>query len=341
MGVFGATPIPTMCTHAGAQEATIEAISSLKTADRALFSDLIDYAGLFPPALLDLDEAVAEYRAARTGRHRWLIGRFIITATQLEELGGRLMASMVAGEEPWAISAILDGEVAAAAVLVRAFDAEMEPGAQVALLEVPLPAAASDGRSRSDAFAASRSAVTAALTASAVATPLFEVPRTEGWRKGIGNALAALSDHRAEERRPLGAKLRCGGLTVEAFPDPEQVAEFIHHCTQLGLPYKATAGLHHPVRHFDEELGIKRHGFLNLLMAGALARRGADRDELATVIAEDDPAAFAVSAAGFKWRDSTVRVGELSATRSQFASYGSCSFDDPIEDLIGLGMINN
>ena len=320
-------------------EALIEALSSLKTADRALFGDLIDYAGLFPPALLDLDDAVAEYRSARTGPHRWLLGRFIITASRLEDLGGKLMSSMAAGEEPWAVSAILDGDVAGAAVLVRAFDAEMEPGAQVALLEVPLPAEASDGRSRAEAFSSVQTTVTAALNASIVATPFFEVPRSADWRPGMANAIAALSDHRSEAHRPLGAKLRCGGLAANAFPTSEQVAEFIYECTQHRLPFKATAGLHHPVRHFDAAVGTTRHGFLNLLMAGALARRGATREEIGAVVAEEEPGAFVLSAAGFKWRDDTVRVGELTEARAQFASYGSCSFDEPIADLVELGMI--
>ncbi|NND04170.1 MAG: hypothetical protein HKN91_15430 [Acidimicrobiia bacterium] len=331
--------IGTMWPAVGSPEAQIESLSSLKTADRALFGGLIDYAGLFPPALLNLDEAIVEYRRARSGPHRWLLGRFIIPATRLEDLGGSLMASMTAGEEPWAISAILDGEIAGAAVLVRDFDAEMEPAAQVALLEAPLPIAAGDGRSRSGAYAAAQPAVIAALTASVVATPLFEVPRTQEWETGIANALGALVDHRSTVHRPLGAKLRCGGVVADAFPSPAEVAEFIFNCTEMQLPYKATAGLHHPVRHVDHELGVMRHGFLNLLMAGAKARRGASRNEIETVVADDDADAFSLTAAGFSWRGETVRVGELSETRAKFASYGSCSFDEPVEDLISLGMI--
>lgn len=305
-----------------------------------LFGELIDYAGLFPPASLDLDAAIAEYREARTGRQRWMLGRFIVPASRLEDLGGRLMATMTASEEPWAVSAILDGDVAGSAVRVRAFDAEMEPAAQVALLEVPLPADVGDGRSRSDAFSTAQATVTAALTASVVATPFFEVRRTVGWKRGVANAIGAIADHRDAAHRPLGAKLRCGGTTADSFPSPGEVAGFIYECTLHRLPFKATAGLHHPVRHHDPELGVDRHGFLNLLMAESLARRGATRSEIEAAIAEDDATSFTLSAAGFRWRDTTVRVGELTDTRASFASYGSCSFAEPIEDLVRLGMID-
>lgn len=306
-----------------------------------LFAGLIDYAGLFPPASLKLDAAIAEYRSARRGPYRWLLGRFIITATTLEELGGRLMTTMTAGEEPWAVSVILNGDVAASAVAARAFDAEMEPAAQVALLEVPLPVEVSDGRGTDAAYDAAAPAVTAALTASAAATPFFEVKLGAGGAAGIAAAAGAVSQHAATTHRPMGAKLRCGGVEAAAFPSAEQVVQFISACTERGLPFKATAGLHHPIRHRDDDLGVMRHGFVNLLVTTALARQGVAPGELQDVVEETDPAEFRLAAAGITWRSHTVRVGDLARTRGQFAAYGSCSFAEPVEDLIGLGMLRD
>lgn len=314
-------------------------MSPLRTAAQILFGGLIDYAGVFPPASLELDAAVAEYRAARLGPHSWLLGRFIITASRLEALGGMLMASMQSGEEPWAISVILDGEVAAAAFAARAFDSEMEPAAQVALLEVALPTEASDGRDRQQAFDASAPVVTAALSASAVATPFFEIKLDAGWETGLGAAAGALADHRLASHRPLGAKLRCGGVVADAFPTPQQVVAFIVECTATDLPFKATAGLHHPIRHFDPDLGVMRHGFLNLLVASALARQGVDTAELTQVVEETAPEAFQLSVGAASWRDHTLRGSDLARLREHFAGYGSCSFDEPVQDLVGLGML--
>lgn len=82
-----------------------------------------------------------------------------------------------------------------------------------------------------------------------------------------------------------------------------------------------------------------RHGFVNLLMATALARSGFTGDQLLAVVAETDPAAFSLAAAGVTWRDHTVRVGDITRVREQFAAYGSCSFAEPVEDLVAMGMI--
>ncbi len=317
----------------------IEAFSPLRTADQVLFSDLIDYAGLFPPASLSMDESVAEYRRVRGGIYSRLLGRFICPASRLEELAGVLTATMSAGEASWPISSILDRDVAHGAVLANNFDAEMEPAAQVAVLEAALPAEVSDGRSVAEATTAAAPTVTAALAASAVAPPFFEVRVAKGQGEGIENAVAAVATLRGALRRPLGVKLRCGGLVASAFPEAEQVAAFIAAGVAAGLPFKATAGLHHPVRHYDPDPGVMRHGFLNLLAATALVRTGSPVEQLVDVIEETDPAAFITTVAGLQWRDHRVGVADLVRTREHFAAYGSCSFAEPVADLVALGMV--
>jgi len=315
---------------------------AIRTADRALLEGLIDYAGLFPPAALSMEEAVAGYRDARSGPFAWLLGRFICTASRLEELAGILMMSMQAGELPWGISVILDGDVAAASVIAHTFHAEMEPAAQVALLEAPLPASVSDGRPVNEALEAARPVVAAAFTASVTAMPFFElkpVADQGGWDRGLSNGVRAIAALGAAANRPVGAKIRCGGVVRDAFPEPEAVVAFIAACVEAGLPFKATAGLHHPVRHRDTDLGVMRHGFLNLLFASALARQGSSRAVLLAVIEETDVAAFAVTSSSATWRDERLGVGRLTATREQFAAYGSCSFDEPVTDLIEMGIL--
>ena len=54
---------------------------------RAAFESLIDYAGLFPPAALPMAGAVAEYAEALRGEHAWMLGRFIVPASRIAELG--------------------------------------------------------------------------------------------------------------------------------------------------------------------------------------------------------------------------------------------------------------
>nr|WP_245653105.1 hypothetical protein [Herbidospora sakaeratensis] len=126
-----------------------------------------------------------------------------------------------------------------------------------------------------------------------------------------------------------GFKIRCGGLTREAFPSPEEVARFITFCARSGIPFKATAGLHHAVRHYDPALGVWRHGFLNLLLATHAALHGGDP---LPVLASTDADRLARQAVA-------VPDGEAVRTRETFVSYGSCSTSQPLNDLRELGLI--
>ncbi len=312
----------------------------LTTADRALLGELIDYAGLFPPASLSMADAVVEYRNARGGVHGWLLGKFIVPASRLEELAGVLMASMRVGEAPWQVSVVLDGRPASAAVAARNFDAEMDPAAGVAAVEVKLSDAACSAADPVTAAHEMAPTVAAALSVSPSPMPFFEIVRTAAWPRGIPAAISGLASHREREGRPMGAKLRCGGLDRAAFPTVAQVVAFMAGCRDAGLRFKATAGLHHPVRHHDHELGIHRHGFLNLLTAAALCEQGAHEAMLSAAIEETDPLAFRVGPAVLRWRDVEVGTRTLQRLRGErFSSYGSCSFDEPVADLAAMGFL--
>jgi len=140
---------------------------------------------------------------------------------------------------------------------------------------------------------------------------------------------------RAVAEEGAGAKVRCGGPTPEMFPSPAQLADFITGCRELGLPFKATAGLHHPIRD-----GIM-HGFLNLLAAAVLAHaEGAGEQELVSVLREEDAAAFGLTETEFAVHGRAMGPAAIAAAREElFVGYGSCSFSEPVEDLRGLGLL--
>jgi len=304
---------------------------------RALFVDLIDYAGMFPPATLSLQDAVAEYRRARTGPHGWLLGRFLCPTSRLEDLAAHLTTAMQPGEPPWRVSAIFDEPLGPAAMHTRVFDRYMSPAATVAFIEAGTPS--DDGRPTADAYDQIAPTVTAAAGISGVVMPFLEIEHTGGWEMGIPDAVEAISRLSRERIRPLGAKFRTGGLTPEAFPSPAQLALFISSCFRLEVPFKATAGLHGPIRHADANLGVIRHGFVNLLAAAAFSHAGAGTDVLIKVLEEQDPDAFKVTAVGLRWRDDLAGTTTLRSTRGFFRSYGSCSFDEPIAHLNELQML--
>jgi hypothetical protein len=297
----------------------------IEDARRIVFGGLIDYAGLFPPASLDMAGAVAGYRAARESSRGWLVDRFIVPASRLEELALSLTGSMTAGEEPWGLSVIADiGEFPGFADshrAIAAYTTEMASASSVELIEAKLPPQPAE-------FDIGEAAV---AFAGGGAVAFFEMPPDE-------LPLDALDAARRQRDVALGTKLRCGGVTADAFPTPRRVADFIAGCVARSLPFKCTAGLHHPIRHVAPDTGFVHHGFLNIVAASLAAAEGSA--ELVDIISDTDPRAFNVGRSGVTWRDSTFGVATIESVRSgTFVGYGSCDFDEPVADLVGMGML--
>lgn len=300
-------------------------------AGRALLDGLIDDAAQFPPARLPLDQAVAGYLAHRAGPYARLQGRFLCPAARLGKLPEALPP-----REHLEVGAVLppgaDG-AAVAAVLRAARRAPEASGGRVRVtgLEVPLPA----GR-------AAWEPVVAALGPE-VPQVYLEVPVLAlGTSAAVAEAVGAVAGHRAGATAPpdVGAKVRCGGVTADAVPSVEIVTAFLRACVDAAVPLKATAGLHHPVRHANAEAGWVMHGFLNVLGGAVLYAAGAVGAEgLAAVVAEADPAAFRLEQDRFAWRDCAASAADVARARGLVHAYGSCSFDEPVDDLVALGLL--
>jgi hypothetical protein len=294
---------------------------------RSAFARLVDYAGLFPPAQLSLAQATGEYREARGGPHAWMLGRFIIPATTLS-------SSPQNGDTPFSV--ILDGGsdpdtwLESVGSRIDSAAALRGKGVAVEALEVPLPAAFTTDGAPDEPLQRLRELMEKAWLSD---LPVYvEFARRGEWKAVVERAMSAVM------RAGCGAKLRCGGLTAEAFPSVDEVAEFLAAANAAHVPFKATAGLHHPVRHVDAASGFTMHGFLNILAAAALAPR-VDGPMLQRIVAEDDPTEFHFEDATLCWGDERIELGELEACRrSAFVAYGSCSFSEPVADLTALGV---
>jgi uncharacterized metal-binding protein len=88
-------------------------------------------------------------------------------------------------------------------------------------------------------------------------------------------------------------------------------------------------------------VGVLSHGFVNLLAAAAIAHsRRASSSELAEVIAEEGERAFALDGGELRWRDVVVDAAGIAAARRElFLSIGTCSFREPVDDLVALGVL--
>ncbi len=309
----------------------------VRDARRRALEGLIDYAGLFPPASLDMPAAVAGYRAARRHDSAWLVHRFICPVNRLDELTAELVATMRAGEEPWPVSLLFaDGawpeaiESQVAHAVTHA--AMLGPAARFDLAELKIPADLAGSAS----LESDLDEVLSALAPLDAIPAFFEVRRAT-----VAHDLVALAEVRRRRRSQLGAKLRCGGLTAADFPAPEEVARFVVRCRELGLPFKATAGLHHPFRHRAEGTGFVHHGFVNLLAAATLAAvHDLDESRVAEIIADTNPESFSLSRRAVRWRDLEADDAATGAARNDlFVGYGSCDFDEPAGDLTRLGVL--
>ena len=313
--------------------------ASLKT----LVTGLIDYAGLYPPASLSMQAAVENYARDRAGVHAWMLGRFVCPTSRLREFSkaaAPLMPGTYATEgyremadigEPWRISAICDSQG------IEGLEKDLETiqgfndhhGSEdhgLALIDcVEVKAATPDFIDEAidlihdDLF------------------PFFEVPAVEDCRGFI----AALPGHVA------AAKVRTGGIVADAFPDSRRIAEFIHACVLADVPFKATAGLHHPVRgehKLTYDAGAKScvmHGFLNVFVAAVLVHaRKSELAQTTQILEETDPKAFVFSEEGLRWKQLLADDTTIARAREAFAlSFGSCSFDEPVADLQAAGLL--
>ncbi len=318
----------------------------------ALMNEIVDYAGLFPPARLDMRTAVENFAAYRSGNLSWMLGRFICPATRLEEMEGHAAGLMEDDPVPWRVSVLGRGGEDAGAfldglekdlALASAFATRRRGRAAPDAVEVRLPAAVlSAGDPEAIRETLRRASAAVGAGPATIGSVFYETGFTDGWEEVLPRAATILAE---ESRRVaplrLGLKVRTGGTEAPAFPSSARVARYLDACRRAALPVKATAGLHHPVRSHREEVGTRMHGFLNVFAGASLAyARDLGADALAAMLEDERPDAFRFDDAGLSWENHRAGVRQIEAARRSYVlSFGSCSFTEPVEDLEALGLL--
>jgi hypothetical protein len=153
--------------------------------------------------------------------------------------------------------------------------------------------------------------------------------------------IALLAEHNSNADTPtFGYKLRTGGVTVDAFPTSAEIAKALVAPATHQVPIKFTAGLHHPIRKYREEVKTKMHGFLNVLGAAVLAAEHKwDEKQTAAMLDDEDAKSFSFDDEFFSWREWKINIKRLRDRRKFVTSFGSCSFDEPREDLRALNLL--
>ena len=298
----------------------------MKSVD-ALLTGLVDYAGLFPPASEDMRLALENYTAYLRSSDRKALGRFIVPISRLEELEESGYDLMPRGPKsrPWYLSVLISEDVRAAGGEIFTFNRRHSAGSKargravVDVAELKASAAGAIDHQHGD--------LPPDITA------YFEIP-SSGDVSPLTKALA---------RVRARAKIRTGGVTPEAFPPAQAIIDFISACRHESVPFKATAGLHHPLRgeyHLTYEPDSQKwmmYGFVNLFIAAVLLYAGESEDAALSQLEETDPSAFTFEEDAIHWRDRRITVEQIRAARAEFAiSFGSCSFREPVDELARL-----
>ena len=298
---------------------------------RVLLEGVVDYAGLFPPAALDMRPAVERYAAYLAGADRWALGRFVLPASRLDEFE-RDAASLLptdASAAPWRLSALVGPDAERDVALVREFNARHSAGTAGRAIVDSL-----EGRASAPDEIARLARL--ARTVSADAALFVELP--------LSGELEPLV--RAVRDAGARAKVRTGGVTADAFPSSDALARFIAACVRAGVPFKATAGLHHPLRasyrltYAPDSPSGTMYGFLDLFVAAALLHAGMPEAQLPAVLEEASADAFRFDEDGVAWRNWRAGRNAIRSARDSVAlSFGSCSFEEPMSELRSLGLL--
>lgn len=290
---------------------------------RALLSQVVDYAGLFPPSQAKMSEAVINYAAYRVSSHGWMLGHFVLPAARLEEFVQSAADLVNRNEEPWRLAVVAGEDIDDTLRRISDFNKANSPAIVADVLEVKA--------STISKIENTVKALPADLTV------YFEISMGEAF-VDLVTALALL-----EQR----AKIRTGGVAREDFPSSREIIRFVRTCMAANVPFKATAGLHHPLRCFkpltyaqDAPQGTM-HGFLNMLIMTGFARESYRVGVLEEIMEEEFEEVFEFTEGGVTWRNehflSNSHLDRL--RRKGMHSFGSCSFDEPVADLQKLGLL--
>jgi hypothetical protein len=298
---------------------------------RALLDQAIDYAGMFPPCDLPLEPALQNHAKYVRSHEVWMLNGFVLPVGKFD--AATKFVSQFDPSHPLRVAALgpktanVEGFLDAlkdASAAVRSFSRCDVDFVAVSHLEMFLP---------DDVDSASLKKARAIVGE----LPVFwEAPPERAEQ-----TIALIAGHNSDEdTATFGYKLRTGGVTGDAFPTSAQIARALVTAATHQLPIKFTAGLHHPIRQFRDEVKTKMHGFLNVLGAAVLAAEYQwEADQAVTMLEDEDPRSFTFTDDFFAWREWKIDTERLKYRRKFVKSFGSCSFDEPRDDLRALNLL--
>lgn len=290
-----------------------QAAANITKGLHAFIDNIIDYAGLFPPANLDLKSVVDNYVKYMQEENSFILGKLICPINMLEAMGECLKGHKL--NNPIQVIGLVNQPNSSKNVeeAIDSFRKKYHKLAEISSLEVKF-------------FADDTLSETTTLNSM---LPTF---------------VEVKDLNQVDEIRKSGAgiKVRCGGVTPNDFPSSSSVASIILRCVDTETPLKFTAGLHHPIRHYSQEYACKMHGFVNIFGGTILAyKQKMDLHDLIHILDDEYAPHFTFDDDGFRWKDLSADCKMIESLRiNALQGFGSCSFDEPITDIKTLGWMS-
>ncbi|MBC8197748.1 MAG: hypothetical protein H8E60_07680 [Candidatus Marinimicrobia bacterium] len=298
---------------------------------KLFLTKLIDYAGLFPPAKLQLKLALNNYNNDIKCLDKWMLSQFILPLSNLNNITEKMMDGF-SQNFPLKLSLLsndLDLDIDQLFLFKDKFGEKVEfSGLESKILDIhsfhTILEKTNEVQNKNQLNMAS----------------FFELPTQENWIDKMIKSIEIITEFNFNHNSNFGFKLRCGGVEPYMFPSPENIAETIIICIQNNISLKFTAGLHHPVRHYNDSIQTKMFGFFNIFIGGMLAKKYRfNHVELIEVLIDQSSNNFKFKEEGLSWKKYNLSNKEIIQFReNDFISYGSCSFNEPREDLTKLGI---
>ncbi|WP_067509094.1 hypothetical protein [Actinoplanes sp. TFC3] len=270
-----------------------------------LLAGLVDDASVLPPGVVTVPDAVNAHRKHAEAWYAPLLGALLVPAS---------LAAFEVSARGLSVGIINDSAIGALPLAVSKLRTS---GAVVSQVEALV---ARRGEDPQPGLAALREIALGERELQVYA----EIPLS--W--GLLAALDTVAETQAEGLA-IRPKFRVGGLAAELFPTPVELAAVICACRDRNLPFKLAAGLRHALRHTDPETGFTHHGFLNVVVASALAAEGGEVAEVAEALAATHPVPLVEPARSR--RDSP---------RPLCAGFGTVNVLEPLTELVRLGLVN-
>lgn len=313
---------------------------------------LIDYAGLFPPAKLSLPIAFSNFLEYSNEKYEHMLSKFICPVNLLPQLEN-LICSRNSGSKPFFISALSSGgnnisefylNLEKDLKIWKEFVTGKSGAAVINSFETRIPdKIINTDESKDLTELINFINIISGDIKKEISDPVMlflEAPLNVNRNDTAAALIEAICVHN-QSGFTTGFKLRTGGVEAVSFPASEHIAFCIRRCLDRKVPMKFTAGLHHPFRHFGNEIGTKMHGFINVFASGIIAMRHDISDkEIEEVLNDEDPSDFIFTDEYFSWKGWKISIEDIEfARRDLVLSFGSCSFDEPVADLKSLNLL--